>query len=187
MTRDRFICTDCSDTAPGRSARGTSVGRIAAIAGALNELPTPIAKTHATSATRDGSPPAASTARTIDSTNCSTWVMISSLRRSTTSASTPPTVDMNSNGPSCAKNRMPTNTADLVSSYPNAPSSTFCIHVPMFDANVPPQKMRKSRFRSAACAVPRRNPRSPSMIASVASSVSGSCVRARRGGMVAQP
>src|SRR5436309_2671363 len=49
----------------------------------------------------------------------------------------------------------------------------------MFDAKVPPQKMRKSRFRSAACAVPRRNPRSPSMIASVASSGSGSCPSAR--------
>src|SRR5947209_18892219 len=86
MTRDRFICTDCSDTAPGRSARGTRVGRIAAIAGALSELPTPIAKTHATRATRDGLPPAASTARTIDSPNCLTWVVIIRLAMSTTAA-----------------------------------------------------------------------------------------------------
>ena len=41
-----------------------------------------------------------------------------------------------------------------VRSSANAPSSTFCIHVPMFDAKVPPQTIRKSRWRSAAIAVP---------------------------------
>src|SRR5215216_1932664 len=83
MTRDRFICTDCSETAPGRSARGTRVGRIAAIPGALSELPTPIAKTQTTSATRDGLLVAARPASTTDRTSCSSCVMIKSLRRST--------------------------------------------------------------------------------------------------------
>ena len=46
MTRERFICTDCSDTAPGRSSRGTSVGRIAPMAGAFSALAMPIASTH---------------------------------------------------------------------------------------------------------------------------------------------
>ena len=46
MTRERFICTDCSDTAPGRSSRGTSVGRIAPIAGAFSALKMPMTSTH---------------------------------------------------------------------------------------------------------------------------------------------
>ena len=45
MTRERFICTDWSDTAPGRSSFGTSVGRIAPIAGPLSALPMPMTST----------------------------------------------------------------------------------------------------------------------------------------------
>ena len=54
---------------------------------------------------------------------------------------------------------------------------TFCIHVPMFERNVPPQTKRKSRWRSAAPAVPRLYVRSASTSASVASSAAGSCAR----------
>src|SRR6476661_571478 len=53
-----------------------------------------------------------------------------------------------------------------------APSTTFCIHVPMFDANVPNHTMRKSRCRSAAPAVPRVYGTSPSTSASSTSSSS---------------
>ena len=38
ITRDRFICTDCNDTAPGKSGLGTSVGRMADNAGPLSAL-----------------------------------------------------------------------------------------------------------------------------------------------------
>ena len=46
-------------------------------------------------------------------------------------------VDRNSSGPSCAKKMIPTNVGEPVSFSVYAPSTTFCIHVPMFDANVP--------------------------------------------------
>ena len=46
ITRDRFICTDASETAPGRSSRGTSVGRIALRPGAPSALAMPTANTH---------------------------------------------------------------------------------------------------------------------------------------------
>ena len=55
MTRDRFICTDASATAPGRSSRGTSVGRIALRPGAPSAFAMPIANTAATMSTCDGS------------------------------------------------------------------------------------------------------------------------------------
>ena len=51
----------------------------------------------------------------------------------------------------------------------------------MFDANVPAQTTRKSRWRRAAIAVPVASGWSPSTSASVAASVSGSC--SRRDGM----
>ena len=47
ITRERFICTDASATAPGRSSRGTSVGRIAFSPGAPSAFAMPIANTDA--------------------------------------------------------------------------------------------------------------------------------------------
>jgi hypothetical protein len=137
MTRDRFICTDCSAIAPCRSSRGTSVGRIALRPGAPSAFATPMANTRPTSATFGGSSMSTSAARPNDSTIWANCTMTSSRRRSSTSANRPPVVERNSNGPSCAKKTMPTNDGEPVSFRAYAPSTTFCIHVPMLDANVP--------------------------------------------------
>ena len=180
ITRDRFICTDCSDTA-GEVGPRTRVGRIAAIAGALNELPTPMADAHddgdARGIARRGQP------RKDDGQD-----ELLELGDDQELAAVDDVREHASDGrheqqrPSCAKNRTPTKTADPVSSYPNAPRSTFCIHADVRREGPAPEDA-ESRFRSAACAVPRRNPTSPSMIASVASSACGSCPSARRPGV----
>ena len=54
ITRERFICTDASATAPGRSSRGTSVGRIALSPGAPSAFEMPTAKTHSAMSASDG-------------------------------------------------------------------------------------------------------------------------------------
>ena len=74
MTRERFIWTDCNDTAPGRSSLGTSVGRIAPIAGAFNVFATPIASTHTKMAPFDGWSTTTSAASPKDSSICSTCI-----------------------------------------------------------------------------------------------------------------
>ena len=102
MTRDRFICTDCSDTAPGRSRRGTSVGRTAVNAGALRALPIPMASTLKKTRAVEGWDRDAAQARTSENTNCSTWQPISSFFRSMTSAKAPPTMESRNSGPSWA-------------------------------------------------------------------------------------
>jgi hypothetical protein len=61
----------------------------------------------------------------------------------------------NNKGPSWQRTMRPTNFADpwlTVLAY--TPRVTFCIHVPMFDANEPNQRMRKSRLASAERTVP---------------------------------
>src|SRR3954452_24934752 len=50
-----------------------------------------------------------------------------------------------------------------------AGSTTFCIHVPMFDANEPMNMIRKSRYDIAALALPGRKPccGSPAVVVAV--------------------
>ena len=107
MTRDRFIWTDVSETAPVRSSRGTSVGRIALSPGAPSALAMPIANTITTMRTRDGCDCHATNANPNDSAPWSTCMLTSSRRRSTRSARSPPIIDRKSNGPSCPKYNRP--------------------------------------------------------------------------------
>ena len=116
MTRDAFIWTDWSETAPDRSGRGTSVGRTAESAGALSAFATPMASTQATIATREGSAAAARPASTNESTSCTSCIATRRRLRSTMSASAPPRVARKRSGPSWAKKSKPTNVVECVSS-----------------------------------------------------------------------
>ena len=107
-TRERFIWTDCRETAPGMSRFGTSIGRMAEKAGALRALPMPTASTQAKTSPVDGWARDAAHARTREKTSCSTWHPISRRRRSMTSARAPPTMESRKSGPSWAKPRRAT-------------------------------------------------------------------------------
>ena len=119
------------------SARGTSTGSSALNTGAYSALPMPINATMPTMSALFGWSAKATKPSRLDSTPCSTVRLIRSFLRSTLSASMPPNVENSSSGPSWATIITPTKTAEPVSSYASAPSTTFCIQVPMFDANAP--------------------------------------------------
>jgi hypothetical protein len=108
----------------------------------LSAWPAPTASTQSTIATRDGLAPRAIHASRNENASCSNCARTNRRRRSIESASTPPTVLSSSDGPSCAKKTTPTNVGECVSSNANAESTTFCIQVPMLDANAPIHTVR---------------------------------------------
>jgi len=77
-------------------------------------------------------------------------VCVTSSRRrlSTRSAITPPNRVKNRNGIAPAKPTTPSQNAELVRVSTSHPWATFCIHVPMLDRKLPPQKSRKLGLRS---------------------------------------
>ena len=75
MTRERFICTDVSETAPVRSSRGTRVGRIALRPGAPSALAMPIANTSTAISTCEGCDATRRRASPNDSAPCSTCML----------------------------------------------------------------------------------------------------------------
>ena len=89
MTRDRFICTDWRDTAPGMSRLGTSTGSTAEKTGAFSALPIPTARTQRKMSVVEGWCRDAVQASTSEKTSCSTWQATSSRFRSTRSAKRP--------------------------------------------------------------------------------------------------
>ena len=188
MTRERFICTDCSETAPGRSSLGTSVGRIAPIAGALSAFTTPMASTQRKIAVRDG------------------WL---DGRETGKPERQQHLHDLHGDEVAAAVHHVGDHAADLTEEQERselrevqepdvarvlrrrvrelaraARSASRCRRSTRI---VPPHTSRKSRWRSAACAVPRRSARSPSTIASVATFASGSGFDERRNSMTPGP
>ena len=114
MTRDAFMLTELSDTAPARSLRGTRVGVSDRKAGDWRAAPVPMKATAKRNRARDGSGFRAIQARNSEPTSCSTLSHRMSLRRSKVSASPPPTTASSSWGPRLAKPTRLTNQALLV-------------------------------------------------------------------------
>jgi len=133
-TRDPLIMVLLSDTEPARSSRLTSVGSMADHAGALSAFPTPTP--HATRKMAQILASAlASGASMAEKNSCTNWVPMSQRRRSKRSAMTPAGIERNNNGPSWANTMRPTTEALPVRSSTYTGSTTFCIHVPMFELN----------------------------------------------------
>ena len=87
MTRDAFMLTELSDTAPARSLRGTRVGVSDRKAGDWRAAPVPMKATAKRNSARDGLGFSAIQARNSEPTSCSTLSHRMSLRRSKVSAS----------------------------------------------------------------------------------------------------
>ncbi len=116
MTRDAFIWAELSEMAPGRSSLPTRPGRTAEYAGPNMALPAPTIRTMSTSRTFEGWGERTTSATPREKTSCSSARMISRRRRSTLSASRPPTMGSTRVGPSWAKMMIPTNVAECVRS-----------------------------------------------------------------------
>ena len=130
--------------------------------GAIKALAMPIPKTITTRAHGAGLPFQATIASTTDRLPCTADPAMMMWRRSKRSASTPPTGEASSIGPSWANDTRPTKAPEWVSWLASAISVTFCIHVPMLDAKAPAATRRNGWWLSAAPTVPWRRPlRSP--------------------------
>ena len=135
-TREPFSWVELSEMAPGRSRRSTSIGTVAWNAGAPSALPVPIAVLHQKSAanealrlTRD--------ARANDPSSCTACMVMRYGRRRNLEASSPPGIDSRRTGPSWPNTISPTRPPDLVRCWMYAGRATFCIHVPIPEANMP--------------------------------------------------
>ena len=84
------------------------------------------------------------------------WVVMSSRRLETRSASTPAKKDSSSIGRNCSVPTSPSRNGELVSSSTSHDWATDCIHVPMSETSWPAVKSRKSRFARARSGPGRR-------------------------------
>ena len=108
ITRERFICTEVSATAPVRSSRGrgSEGSRSARARPARSRFRW--RRRSGRSRRCEGCDVHATSASASDSTPCRICKLTSNRRRSTRSASRPPIIDKNNSGPSWPKNSRPT-------------------------------------------------------------------------------
>ena len=129
-TRARLKPAEFSDTASGRSDRGTRLETVASCAGQARVWPMPPTSESAISTAGIAAPATAATVSPIAATNCSAMATASSVRRSRRSASRPASGVRNSDGPRWARPRTPTMAAEPVASSISHAAATCCIHVP---------------------------------------------------------
>ena len=153
ITRDPLTIVELSEIAPWRLSLPTMAGSAALHAGHLRALPMPTASTTRATASLDGCAAArpASTNEKIE-----LFGLTAHQERAAREPVGDDTADRREQQRSeLAEDNEADNFADpWLSALAYTPSVTFCIHVPMLDANEPSQRMRKSRWARAERTVP---------------------------------